>query len=108
MKGECKIDLLSNRHILIRTSLIKDYIYLLSKPTFYISQKNRSFPMRTFKWDPMIKAEEETTAVAWISFLSLPPNCFGKETIFSLAMAVGKPLQADMETRTKLDLAVLR
>ncbi|KAH0672995.1 hypothetical protein KY284_024082 [Solanum tuberosum] len=58
--------------------------------------------MRTLKWDPMFNPEEETTiAIAWISFPTLPPNFFGRETMFSLATAVGKPLQVDMATRNQ-------
>ncbi|KAH0675185.1 hypothetical protein KY285_022986 [Solanum tuberosum] len=58
--------------------------------------------MRTLKWDPMFDPEEETTtAIAWISFPALPPNFFGRETIFSLAAAMGKPLQVDMATRNQ-------
>ncbi|XP_049413166.1 uncharacterized protein LOC125876094 [Solanum stenotomum] len=58
--------------------------------------------MRTLKWDPLFNLKKETTtAIAWISFPSLPPNFFGKEAIFSLAAAVGKPLQVDMATRNQ-------
>ncbi|KAH0749597.1 hypothetical protein KY290_028829 [Solanum tuberosum] len=58
--------------------------------------------MRTLKWDPMFDPEEETTTtIAWISFPSLPSNFFGRETVFSLAAAVGKPLQVDMATRNQ-------
>ncbi|KAH0649909.1 hypothetical protein KY284_029821 [Solanum tuberosum] len=102
LKGECKIGLLSKMHILIRATLLEDYVHLLSKPVFYITQKNWSFPMRTLKWDPMFDPEEETTTtIAWISFPSLPPNFFGRETVFSLAAAVGKPLQVDREPRNQ-------
>ncbi|WMV26131.1 hypothetical protein MTR67_019516 [Solanum verrucosum] len=88
LKGDCSIGLLSNRHVLIRATLLKDYVHLLSKSAFYIN--------------PMFNSEEETTtAIAWISFPSLPPNFFGKETIFSLAATVGKPLQVDMATRNQ-------
>ncbi|WMV30685.1 hypothetical protein MTR67_024070 [Solanum verrucosum] len=102
LKGECKIGLLSYRHVLIRVTLMEDYVHLLSKPAFYIAQRNCSFPMRTLKWDPMFNPEEETTiAIAWISFPTLPPNFFGRETMFSLATAAGKPLQVDMATRNQ-------
>lgn len=37
LKRECKIGLLCNRHILIRTSLMENYVNLLLKSTFYIS-----------------------------------------------------------------------
>ncbi|KAH0633248.1 hypothetical protein KY284_036034 [Solanum tuberosum] len=69
LKGDCNIGLLSNRHVLIRATLLEDY--------------------------------ETTTAIAWISFPSLPPIFFGKEAVFSLAVAVGKPLQVDMATRNQ-------
>ncbi|WMV18187.1 hypothetical protein MTR67_011572 [Solanum verrucosum] len=102
LKGDCNIGLLSNRHVLIRASLLEDYVNLLSKPAFYITQNNWSYPMRTLKWDPLFNPEEETsTAIAWISFPSLPPNFFGKEAVFSLAAAVGKPLQVDMATKNQ-------
>ncbi|KAH0642255.1 hypothetical protein KY290_033858 [Solanum tuberosum] len=58
--------------------------------------------MRTLKWDLMFNPEEETSiAIVWISFPSLPPIFFGKEAVFSLAAAVGKPLQVDMVTRNQ-------
>lgn len=37
LKGDCKIRLLCNRYILIRASLMKDYVHLLSKPSFNIT-----------------------------------------------------------------------
>ncbi|KAG5616896.1 hypothetical protein H5410_016720 [Solanum commersonii] len=39
LKGDCIIGLLSNRHILIRATLLEDYVHLLSKPAFYITQR---------------------------------------------------------------------
>ncbi|KAG5612987.1 hypothetical protein H5410_024268 [Solanum commersonii] len=41
--------------------------------------------------------EETSTAMAWISFPSLPPNFLVKEAVFSLVVAVGKPLQGHDE-----------
>lgn len=59
-------------------------------------------PMRTLKWDPLFDSEEETsTTIVWISFPALPPNFLGKEAIFSLASAVGKPLHVDMATKNQ-------
>ncbi|WMV24108.1 hypothetical protein MTR67_017493 [Solanum verrucosum] len=102
LKGECNIGLLGNRHVLIRAAIMEDYVNLLSKPAFYLTLGQWSYPMRTLKWDPMFNPEEETTtAIAWISFPSLPPNFFVKEAIFSLAAAVGKPLQVDMATQNQ-------
>ncbi|WMV09668.1 hypothetical protein MTR67_003053 [Solanum verrucosum] len=39
LKEDCNIGLLSNRHVLIKTTLLEDYVNLLSKPAFYITQK---------------------------------------------------------------------
>ncbi|KAK4731699.1 hypothetical protein R3W88_024687 [Solanum pinnatisectum] len=117
LKGECKIGLLSNRYVLIRVSLLEDYVNLLSKLIFYITHRGWSYLMRTLKWDPLFDPQEETTtAIAWISFPELPPNYFIKEVIFSLASAVGKRLQVDMAmknqsrpscARVKMEVALL-
>ncbi|KAF3676742.1 hypothetical protein FXO38_04149 [Capsicum annuum] len=102
LKGDVNIGLLCNRYFLIRTSRMEDYVNLLSKPIFYIAHKNWNYPMRTLKWDPVFDPQEETSiAIAWISLPALPPNFFGKESVLSLAAAVGKPLQVDMATSNK-------
>lgn len=81
---------------------MEDYVHLLSKPVFYIMTRNKSFLMRTLKWDPLFNPVEETsTAIAWISFPALPPNFFGEDAIFSLAAAVDKPLQVDLATKNQ-------
>lgn len=93
LKGYVNIGLLSNKYVLITSTLLVDYVTLSSKPQFYITHKQWSYPMRTFKWDSMFDPEDETCiGIAWISFPSLPPFFFEKETIFSLAVVVGKPL----------------
>ncbi|KAG5601056.1 hypothetical protein H5410_032426 [Solanum commersonii] len=100
LKAECNVGVLSNKHILIKASCLEDYVNFLSKSTFYIAHRGWTYPMRTLKWEPMFDLEEETlTTIAWISFPSLPPNFFVKEDVFSLATAVGKPLQVDLATK---------
>ncbi|KAH0632725.1 hypothetical protein KY284_035511 [Solanum tuberosum] len=102
LRRECKIGLLSNMHVLIRASCLEDYVNLLSKSAFYLLHRGLSYPMRTLKWDPMFDPEEEpSTAIAWISFPALPPIFFVKEVVFSLAAAVGKPLQVDLATKNQ-------
>ncbi|KAG5589354.1 hypothetical protein H5410_039868 [Solanum commersonii] len=102
MRGECNIGLLSNRHVLIRTSCLEDYVSLLSKPAHYLSHRGWSYPMQTLKWDLMFDPRKETSrAITWISFPALPPNFFVKEVVFSLAAAVGKPLQVDLATKNQ-------
>lgn len=43
LKGEVNIGLLSNRYMLIRETLMENYVNLLSKPQFYIMHKNKCF-----------------------------------------------------------------
>ncbi|KAH0672741.1 hypothetical protein KY290_024968 [Solanum tuberosum] len=51
----------------------------------------------------MFDLEKETSrAIAWISFPTLPPNFFIKEDVFSLAVAVGKPLQVDLAMKNQI------
>lgn len=71
LKGECKISLLSNRHVVIRATCLEDYVHLLSKPAFYLMIGGWSSAMRTLKWDPMFDPDEETsTTITWILFLN--------------------------------------
>lgn len=49
-------------------------------------------------FDPV---EETSTTIAWISFLALLPNFFVKEIVFSLTVAVDKPLQVDLATKNQ-------
>lgn len=39
-KADVNIGLLSNRYALIRASRSEDYVHLISKPIFYISNRN--------------------------------------------------------------------
>ncbi|XP_049364228.1 uncharacterized protein LOC125828976 [Solanum verrucosum] len=58
--------------------------------------------MRPLIYDAKFNVDEETTqAMAWISFPDLKPTFFVKESIFSLAYAIGKPLQLDSATINK-------
>lgn len=59
--------------------------------------------MRTFKWDPMFKEEEETTiAVAWISFSSLPPNLFWEGGHFLPGYGCWESIKVDIATKNKI------
>ncbi|KAG5631197.1 hypothetical protein H5410_002914 [Solanum commersonii] len=103
IKGECKIGLLRNRHVLIRLGQQEDFISVMSKNIHYILAKDGySYSMRPLIYDEKFHTAKETTqALAWISFPDLKPTYFVKESIFSLATAVGKPLQLDMATINK-------
>ncbi|KAG5631191.1 hypothetical protein H5410_002908 [Solanum commersonii] len=92
IKGECKIGLLRHRHILMRFNLMEDFVNILSKNPYYIMGKDGiAYQMRPFIYDANFKPGEETTqTMAWISFPDLLPTFFVKESLFSLASAVGK------------------
>ncbi|OIT05382.1 hypothetical protein A4A49_40637 [Nicotiana attenuata] len=100
LKSPCSVGLIEDSHVLIKLSLMEDYIHLLSKPAYYLRTQNEMWQMRCTKWNPWWKVDEETPiAITWISFQDLPPNFFGREFVFSLARAVGRPLHVDLATQ---------
>ncbi|KAH0658120.1 hypothetical protein KY289_026868 [Solanum tuberosum] len=102
IKGPCNIGLLENKHVLIRLSLLEDYVKMMSTPSYYLKVHNLYCQMKPLKWNPwFVQEEEPSIGVAWISFPDLPPNFFAREAIFSLASVVGKPLTIDMATQNK-------
>lgn len=102
IKGDCKIGFLSDRHILIRLTTMEDYVHVMSKPAYFLHVKDGFYQMRPLKWEPWFNPKKETTtALALISFPALSPNFFVKESLFSMAKAVGKPLHVDMTTKNK-------
>ncbi|WMV08623.1 hypothetical protein MTR67_002008 [Solanum verrucosum] len=100
IKGDCRIGLLRNRHILIRLNRMEDFVNIMAKNVYYIMAKDGyAYQMRPLIYDSKFKTEEETTqAMAWISFPDLLPTFFGKESLFSIAAAVGKPIHLDKAT----------
>ncbi|KAF3617110.1 hypothetical protein FXO38_34177 [Capsicum annuum] len=77
---------------------MEDFVNILSKSVYYILAKDGfSYQMRPFIYDAKFKPTVETSkAVAWISFPDLLSTFFGKESLFSIASAIGKPLQLGM------------
>ncbi|XP_060183050.1 uncharacterized protein LOC132613004 [Lycium barbarum] len=58
--------------------------------------------MRPLIYDSQFSIENETSiAMVWISFPNLLPTFFVKESLFTLASAVGKPIQLDAATINK-------
>ena len=103
IKGDCKVGLFRPRHVLIRCSLMEDFINLTSKGAYYLKAKHGfTYQMRPLIYDSKFKVDEETSqAMAWISFPNLLPTFFVKESLFTMASAVGKPLQLDLATINK-------
>uniref|UniRef100_M1E0P6 NB-ARC domain containing protein n=1 Tax=Solanum tuberosum TaxID=4113 RepID=M1E0P6_SOLTU len=59
-------------------------------------------PFRIQKWTPPFSPREETSiAMSWISFPSLPCQYFARNALFSMASAVGQPLDVDQATNDK-------
>lgn len=85
---------LRNRNVLIRLTFLKDFVNLTSKSVYYLNLTDgNSYQMRPLIYDSKFKVGEETPmSMAWISFPNLLPTYFVKESMFSLALAVGKPL----------------
>ncbi|XP_059295557.1 uncharacterized protein LOC132048893 [Lycium ferocissimum] len=78
--------------------VLEDFITMTSKGVHYINSKDGYYyPMRLLIYDPKFRIDEETTmAMAWIFFPHVLPTFFDKEALFSLASAVGMPLQLDL------------
>ncbi|KAH0749313.1 hypothetical protein KY290_028545 [Solanum tuberosum] len=101
-KGECNIGLLESRHVLLRFTLKEDYIAIFSKTSRSIKFAGTVIPFRIQKWTPSFSPKEETSiAMAWISFPSLPCQYFACNALFSMASAVGQPLDVDRVTYDK-------
>ncbi|KAK4353523.1 hypothetical protein RND71_025717 [Anisodus tanguticus] len=102
LKAEVRIGLLCDRHVLIRCTISEDFDTLMSRQTFEIKEKTRTYLMRTFKWDVSFNpAEESRFSYGWISFPGLSPHYYGESTLFSLAAAVGSPIAIDAATLNK-------
>lgn len=71
----------------------------MSKNAYYITAKDgSSYQIRPLIFYATFKMGEETTqAIAWISFPYLWPTFLIKESLFSLASIVGKPIHLDMD-----------
>ncbi|WMV10147.1 hypothetical protein MTR67_003532 [Solanum verrucosum] len=101
-KGECNIGLLESRHVLLRFTLKEDYIAIFSKTSRSIKFAGTVIPFKIQKWTPSFSPMEETSiAMAWISFPSLPCQYFARNALFSMASAVGQPLDVDRATNDK-------
>ncbi|KAF3660792.1 hypothetical protein FXO37_13234 [Capsicum annuum] len=86
----------------IRIEILEDYVRLLSTAANHIKSKNMYWQMRMLKWDPWFDPDVETTIrVAWISKPDLPRNFIIRDAIFSVALAVGRPLTVDMATKNQ-------
>lgn len=62
IKGDCKIRLLRNRHILMRFDRMEDFFNVLAKKMYYINARDgHSYQMRPLIYDAKFKMKEEIT-----------------------------------------------
>lgn len=82
---------------------MEDFINIIFKSAYYIIAKSsKSCQMRPLIYDDKFMPEAETIqAITWISILDILPIFFVKESLFTLASAVGKPLNLDIATINK-------
>ncbi|KAG5631300.1 hypothetical protein H5410_003017 [Solanum commersonii] len=91
IKGACQIGLLRHRHVLMRFELFEDFVNMMSKPSYYITDNARLYyPMRPLIYDEKFRDDEETSqAKAWISFPDLWPTFFWERTYFFICISSG-------------------
>src|SRR5438067_6968758 len=96
---------LTASHILIRCVSEIDFVRMWSTVSWDVF----GCPMRTFKWTPEFDPKFEDSVVpVWIRLLGLPFHLFARDALFTVAAAVGKPLQVDALTGKMTRLAFAR
>ncbi|KAG5584613.1 hypothetical protein H5410_045047 [Solanum commersonii] len=101
IKSECTIGVLDTRHMLIRLTMMEDYVNLLSTSAFYVKVKECYWHMRTLKWDPWFEGCGNNDCSSMDIIPKSTTKFFANEAIFSIANAIGKPLMVDMATKNQ-------
>lgn len=95
LKVAYSLGMLDAKHNLIQLNREEDYHRLWLQEHCYIYMA----PIHVFKWTPDNKVSEESLIVPiWISLPSLPILFLSKNTLFSIAQLIGKPLKIDSPT----------
>lgn len=56
IKGDCRMGVLTNRHILIKCALLEDFVNLMANSAYYIIDKSGvAYQMRPLIYDPNFK-----------------------------------------------------
>ena len=92
LKGEWNIGFLNNRDVLIRETLLQDYVHLLSNPTF-VSHRITCL-LQWERWNGIQCSIPRRTQQQQFHgyFFITSTTSFWEKVIFSLAPTVGKPL----------------
>lgn len=60
VKGECNVGFFRDMHVLIRLTLLEDFINLISKGFYYLKAKDRyDYQMRPLIYDTKLQVNEE-------------------------------------------------
>ncbi|KAG5616032.1 hypothetical protein H5410_015856 [Solanum commersonii] len=101
-KGNCLIDLLAPRQILVRFDQYEDYVLVLSRSINYLLYNGEEHQCRAFPWSIEYNPKEETTLVVlWISLPNLSTYLFTKKSMLSIASTIGKPITIDKSSQIK-------
>ncbi|CAI9117327.1 OLC1v1018699C1 [Oldenlandia corymbosa var. corymbosa] len=94
-QGDFHIGLMNPRHILIRFERKEDFQRCWIQTMWNI----KGYAMRILKWQPGSRFEEDPPVVPiWIALHELPIEFLNPQILFSVAVAIGKPLQVDTPT----------
>ncbi|CAI9108610.1 OLC1v1008257C2 [Oldenlandia corymbosa var. corymbosa] len=94
-KGSFFLGLMNPCHVLIRFELEEDYQHCWLSSIWNIA----GYQMPILKWRPGFKFEEDPPSVPiWVSLHELPLEWTNPRVLYSIATAVGKPLQIDTPT----------
>ena len=86
LKGDCLVDLLNDRHILIRPMMEKDFTRLWCKHVWYLMNK----PMTLSKWIIDLRPNQESSLTPiWVTFPDFPLPFFDKEYLYNLSNLIG-------------------
>ncbi|KAL2242474.1 UNVERIFIED_CONTAM: hypothetical protein Sindi_0365400 [Sesamum indicum] len=105
LQGPFTVTMITNRHVLINLKNEADYTKLWIQRLWHID----GFPMRTFKWTPSFRPQQESSlAPVWIRFPTLPAHLFHKDALYAIASLVGTPLKLDEPTLFQSRLTAAR
>ncbi|KAL2248140.1 UNVERIFIED_CONTAM: putative mitochondrial protein [Sesamum indicum] len=105
LQGPFTVTMITNRHVLINLKNEADYTKLWIQRLWHID----GIPMRTFKWTPSFRPQQESSlAPIWIRFPTLPAHLFHKDSLYAIASLVGTPLKLDEPTLFQSRLTAAR
>ncbi|XP_075089127.1 uncharacterized protein LOC107806652 [Nicotiana tabacum] len=102
IKGHCLIGHLAPRQLLLRLDQPEDFVNALARAVNSFSHSGEQHQYRVFPWTVGYNPKEETSkAAVWISLPNLSPELFARQSLLSIANAVGKPIAIDKATQVK-------